>query len=189
MTIFPQLFRRVAIGAVSPVLRERGINASVGRQLTTSEIDVLLARNVASPRYTASTLCVPCGGEPAASDIAAVVLPVWLSVPCPRTDPFSMNSTTPLGALFCDPVTVAVSVTVDPNVAGAGEAASAIVEVRVVAPEGWTYCANAGDELGGIVELPRYLAVIAWPPAASDAVVSWAVASDSATVPSNVAPS
>jgi hypothetical protein len=91
--------------------------------------------------------------------------------------------------LFCDPVTVAVSATVDPNVAGDGEAASAVVEVRVVAPAGCTYCANAGDVLGGIVALPRYLAVIAWPPVASDPVVSWAVASDSATVPSNVAPS
>jgi hypothetical protein len=134
-------------------------------ELTPRTIDVALARNTLSARYTASTLCVPCGSAAVLKVVVAVTEPVALRVPWPITLPFIRNATTPVGVLFWEPVTVAVSVTFDPSVAGDGDAAKATVDVRVFAPEGCTNCAKAGDVLGGIVALPRYRAVMAWPPA------------------------
>ena len=87
-----------------------------------------------SPRYTASTVWVPRGSAAVASDTAAVRLPVGISVPCPSTDPFTMNNTCPVGTRFGDTLTVAVSVTVDPSAAGDGDAASAVVDVRAFSP-------------------------------------------------------
>src|SRR5215471_21212335 len=100
-----------------------------------------------------------------------------------------MNRTTPDGALFCEPTTVACRDTGAPCEAGDGEAVSVTVDVRVFAPDGRTYCASDGDTLGGVVALPRYRAVIAWPPVASDTLKSLAVGPDSVAVPSSVAPS
>src|SRR5262245_19113888 len=100
-----------------------------------------------------------------------------------------MKITVPVGARFCDPVIVAVKLTVEPSAAGEGDATSVVVEFRGWPPDAWTYCANAADVLGGIVALPRYRAVIGWPPAASPFVVSRAAVPESATVAILVLPS
>ena len=88
-----------------------------------------------------------------------------------------------------DPVMAAVSVTVDPRVAGEGEATSAVVDVRGFVPDDFTYCAKARDTLGGMTPLPRYVAVIACPPDASPAVVNCAVEPETDAVPISTVPS
>ena len=95
----------------------------------------------------------------------------------------SVNVTVPVGALPL-PVTVAVIVTLWPEVDGFG------VEPRLtLAAILFTVCVTVAD-FAPYVVLPEYAAVIVWLPAASELVVQAAVPEESATAEhSVVAPS
>src|SRR6185436_7370005 len=107
----------------------------------------------------------------------------------PTTVPFVTKTTVPVGTLFGDPDTVAVSATSLPSAAGDGDATTVVDVALGLAPGICTVCANAADTLGGTPALPLNRAVIACPATASDDVVNDAVVPTTGALPSSVAPS